>query len=281
MRKELPVNQIITGDSARVLQLFPSRSVHLIVTSPPYNAARSYTHEFNANVFHLEKILIESWRVLMDGGVMVIVVGDTTVAGSETGLPSQIETFIRCVLHMNLHDSMIFEKNSAAHRSSNRYQQVFEFMYIFSKNGKPRTVHLIKDHPIKNENKKSWGKRTSRQTDGTLIETVRKTNNNTHDIRRNIFKYNVGGCGVASSFKNVKNHPASFPDALAENHIYTWSNRGDIVLDPFSGSGTTCAMAKKHGRKYIGIDISAEYCELSQDRINHTVQIEPDDDQKN
>ncbi|MBF0466884.1 MAG: site-specific DNA-methyltransferase [Nitrospirae bacterium] len=276
MKRELPVNTIYKCDSAIFLQRIVSRSIHLIVTSPPYNDARSYTHEFNVTVFHLEKILMESCRVLVNGGVFAIVVGDTVVNKSETGLPARIVTFMLDYCHMTLHDTMIFEKNSSGHRESNRYQQVFEFVLVFSKYGAPRTFTPLRDHPIKSS--KPWGTRTFRQYDGSLCETERKTYNNDFDVRRNIWKYSVGGRGVASTFKRVSEHPATCPDRLPEDLILTWSERGDIVMDPFCGSGTTCAMAKKHGRLYLGCDISEQFCELSRDRINNTVTLEPEDD---
>jgi site-specific DNA-methyltransferase (adenine-specific) len=135
-------------------------------------------------------------------------------------------------------------------------------MFVFSK-GTPKTAHLICDKENKWAGHTNWGKNTSRKKDGELVETTDIKPVPTHSPRNNIWKYVVGK-GFNSSDKESHEHPAIFPEKLAEDHILSWSNEGDIVLDPFCGSGTTCKMAKKNARKYIGIDISEEYCLLAE-----------------
>ncbi len=86
-------------------------------------------------------------------------------------------------------------------------------------------------------------------------------------MRDNVWLYNTGFL-VSSPEKDAFQHPAIFPEKLAEDHILSWSNPGDVILDPMCGSGTTCKMAVKHQRQYVGIDISEKYCELARERID-------------
>ena len=83
-------------------------------------------------------------------------------------------------------------------------------------------------------------------------------------IKGNIWEYVVGKKAVD---QEAKNHPAPFPYDLAKDHILSWSNENDIVLDPMCGSGTSCIAAFENNRKFIGIDICTEYCDLSKKRI--------------
>jgi site-specific DNA-methyltransferase (adenine-specific) len=164
-----------------------------------------------------------------------------------------------------LHDTMIYEKNTSsfpAKRNGNRYTQIFEYMFVFCKD-KIKTANLICDKPNKWAGHTNWGKNTNRLKNGELQETSDIKPVPDFSPRNNIWKYNIGK-GFNSSDKESHEHPAIFPEQLAEDHILSWSNEGDIVLDPFSGSGTTCKMAKKNNRKYIGIDISEEYCKLAE-----------------
>ena len=160
---------------------------------------------------------------------------------------------------------MIYEKNTSsfpARRTGKRYTQIFEYMFVFCK-GKIKTGNLICDKPNKWAGHTNWGKNTQRGKDGELKKTKDIKPVPDFSPRNNIWKYNVGK-GFNSKDKESHKHPAIFPEKLAEDHILTWSNKDDVVLDPFMGSGTTCKMAKKNGRKYIGIDISKEYCELAE-----------------
>jgi site-specific DNA-methyltransferase (adenine-specific) len=159
---------------------------------------------------------------------------------------------------------MIYEKNTSsfpAKRNGNRYTQIFEYMFVFCKD-KIATANLISDKPNKWAGHTNWGKNTNRLKNGELQETTDIKPVPDFSPRNNIWKYNVGK-GFNSKDKESHEHPAIFPEQLAEDHIMSWSNEGDIILDPFSGSGTTSKMAKKNGRKYIGIDISEEYCKLA------------------
>lgn len=257
------INKIINEDSEKILKEIPSNSIDLTVTSPPYDDIRDYKgYNFNDNV--LNNIIAELFRITKSGGVVVWVVGDTTNNGSESGT-----SFRQALKFMEsgfkLHDTMIYEKNTSsfpAKRNGNRYTQIFEYMFVFCKD-KIKNVNLICDKPNKWAGHTNWGKNTTRLKNGELQETTDIKPVPDFSPRNNIWKYNVGK-GFNSKDAESHEHPAIFPEQLAEDHIISWSNENDIVLDPFSGSGTTSKMAKKNNRKYIGIDISEEYCKLAE-----------------
>jgi site-specific DNA-methyltransferase (adenine-specific) len=257
------INRIINSDSEAFLKTIPSDSIDLTVTSPPYDDIRDYKgYNFSDKV--LNSIICELFRITKPGGVVVWVVGDSTNDGSESGT-----SFRQALKFMEtgfkLHDTMIYEKNTSsfpAKRNGNRYTQIFEYMFVFCK-GKIKTANLICDKPNKWAGHTNWGKNTNRLKNGELKETTDIKPVPEFSPRNNIWKYNVGK-GFNSSDKESHLHPAIFPEQLAEDHILSWSNEGDIILDPFSGSGTTCKMSKKNKRNYIGIDISEEYCKLAE-----------------
>jgi len=256
------INRIINADSESFLKTLPTNSIDLTVTSPPYDDIRDYKgYNFSDKV--LNSIIKELYRITNIGGVVVWVVGDSTTNGSESGT-----SFRQALKFMEtgfkLHDTMIYEKNTSsfpAKRNGNRYTQIFEYMFVFCKE-KIKTANLISDKPNKWAGHTNWGKNTNRLKNGELKETTDIKPVPEFSPRNNIWKYNVGK-GFNSSDKESHEHPAIFPEQLAEDHILTWSNEGDIILDPFAGSGTTCKMAKKNKRNYIGIDISEEYCALA------------------
>jgi site-specific DNA-methyltransferase (adenine-specific) len=252
-------NTIQCGDNVEVLRRVGDATVDMVVTSPPYDNLR----EYKGYEVAFPELLRQLLRALKPGGVVVWVIGDATVNGSETGTSfRQALAFVDA--GFKLHDTMIYEKNTAsfpARRNGTRYTQIFEYMFVFSK-GVPKTANLICDKENKWAGHTNWGTNTTRKKDGTLEETSDIKPVPTHSPRNNIWKYVVGK-GFNSSDSESHSHPAIFPEKLAEDHILTWSNEGDVVLDPFCGSGTTCKMAKKNKRTYIGIDISSEYCELA------------------
>ena len=248
------LNQIICGDNVEIMRQMPDKCVDLTVTSPPYDNLRTY----NGFSFNFENVAKELYRVTKDGGVVVWVVGDATVKGSETGTSfRQALYFMDC--GFNLHDTMIYAKNSYMPLTHNRYEQQFEYMFVFSK-GKPKTFN-----PIKIKSQTAGTKRNrggSKAKEMSYAERLRneKTTVNEYKQAPNIFWYDVG--------KNDKSiHNAPFPEQLANDHIISWSNPGDLVFDPFLGSGTTAKMAYLNGRNYCGIDISEEYCEIARRRV--------------
>jgi len=252
------LDQIICGDCLEVMRGLPDGCVDLTVTSPPYDDLRTY----NGYVFDFEGIAKELYRVTKDGGVVVWVVNDATIKGSETGTSFRQALYFKDVCGFNLHDTMIYQKNSYPFPPLNRYYQQFEYMFIFSKKP-PKTHNLLRV-------KTTWKKATSeisttRLADGTTQKMRYKKGQSTR-IRDNVWVIDTGYMRTTKC-KEAYKHPAMFPEQLANDHIISWSNPGDVVLDPFCGSGTTCKMAKVNGRHYVGIDISEEYCEIARRRV--------------
>ena len=258
------------GDCLERIKEIPDGSVDLTVTSPPYDNLRTYagTLEWNFDIF--KQVANELYRVTKDGGVVVWVVGDATIKGSETGTSFKQALCFK-EIGFNLHDTMIWEKStfSAVGALKTRYAPVFEYMFILVK-GKLKTFNPIKDKPNKHFGVKHHG--TYRKDDGTTKEVVGKSKGKVvaeYGQRHNVWKVNEEK--VLNKF-----HPAVFPEQLANDHIISWSNEGDVVFDPFMGSGTTGKMAILNNRKFIGIEKVPEYfnigvnrmCNLNDDCLN-------------
>lgn len=244
------------------MKLMDDNTVDLTVTSPPYDDLRKY----KGYSFDFEPIARELYRVTKDGGVVVWIVGDATKDGSESGTSFKQALYFM-EIGFKLHDTMIYIKNGGLNSGSLKaYQQKFEYMFVFSK-GTPKTVNLIKDRPNKYVEDRIKKKK---QKDGSYIEQHFKTEE--FGTRYNYWIYDTGS-GKSTKDKIAFNHPAPFPEKLAEDHILSWSDEGDIVFDPFMGSGTTAKMASLNNRKWIGFEMSEEYCEIIKNRIgsNHNM----------
>jgi len=266
---EIPMeyrNQVVTGDANEQMLRLPNDCIDLTVTSPPYDDMRIYKgDEFDFETFLLMREQL--YRITKEGGVVVWVVGDKVINGGESGTSfRQALSFIDA--GFILHDTMIYRKAGPAHPASGRYFQVFEYMFVFSK-GRPKTFNPIKDR-VNTWYGKKWSKeRTHRLPNGEMkVTSWDISEGGKLGMRFNVWKYQVG-YGHSASDTWAHQHPAIFPEALAADHIWSWSNPGDIVLDPMCGSGTTCKMAKEHGRNFIGFDISEEYIEIAQKRVRY------------
>ena len=256
-------NKIYNMDCVAGMKLLEDCSIDLTVTSPPYDNLRMY----KGYAFDFEAVAAELFRVTKDGGVLVWVVNDATIKGSETG------TSFRQALHFKeigwkLHDSMIYAKDSCPYPETTRYYPGFEYMFVLVK-GKIKTVHLIADKPNKTSGDKVSG--TERKTDGTIRRmsaVVKNTGRKVkpYGVRSNIWHYGMGFM-KSTTDKIAYKHPAIFPEKLARDHIISWSNPGDVVLDPFMGSGTVAKMARLTGRDFIGFEISKEYCDIAEERL--------------
>ena len=234
--------------------------IDFILTSPPYDNLR----EYNGFTFDFENIAKELFRILKNDGIMVWVVGDAVIDGSETGTSfKQALKFME--IGFKLHDTMIFEKNSSAFPASpnsKRYTQIFEYMFVLVKGKIRDDIHLLADKPNKYAGWVNWGKLTSYNKEGHIKNKKEKINEvPEYSLRNNIWRY------VTGMDKDTEHHPAVFPDKLAEDHILSWSNQGDLVYDPFLGSGTTAKMAIANKRHWIGSEISSEYCKIIDNRI--------------
>ena len=248
----------IDDDCLSFMRKLDDCCVDLTVTSPPYDNLRKY----NGYCFDFENIAKELFRITKDGGVVVWVVGDSTIKGSETGTSfRQALYFMDC--GFNLHDTMIWHKISPF-QHKNRYISSFEYMFVFSK-GKPKTTNIICDRKNKHGGQTIHG--TERMPDGTTRQLSGAKNK--RKIKEYGQRYNVWD--IPPNKSNKTGHPATFPEQLANDHIISWSNEGDTILDPFMGSGTTAKMAILNKRNYIGFEISKEYCDIAEKRIQNIV----------
>jgi len=249
------MNKIIRGDCLEVMKTLEDNSIDLTVTSPPYDNLRDY----NGYSFDFEGIAKELFRVTKEGGVVVWVVGDATIKGSETGTSFKQALYFK-EIGFNLHDTMIYRKANPMPVKHNRYLPCFEYMFVFSK-GIPKTINLIEEDTLATGKEKYTG---TQQENGKF--TAYGKHRNLKRIKYNVWDIKVGS-NQTTKDKIAFQHPAIFPEKLAEDHILSWSNEGDIVLDPMAGSGTTLKMAKKNNRNYIGIEISEEYIEIIKERL--------------
>jgi len=255
--------KLINDDCLKVLPTIPENSIDLIITSPPYDNIRDYNNSSTWNFDMFKNIANELQRSLKDGGVIVWIVNDATIKGSETGTSFKQALYFK-EIGLNLHDTMIWEKETftAVGSIKTRYAPVFEYMFILSKD-KPKTFNPIKDRKNIFANHKIYG--TVRQKNGqTKPVSSNGKKIKEYGIRHNVWKIN-------SEKSNKTNHPAVFPINLVQDHIKTWSNENDLVLDCFMGSGTTGLACKNLNRDFIGIEIDKEYFEIAKNRIESTL----------
>lgn len=251
--------RLYNGECGKIMRdNIQENSVDLVVTSPPYDNLRDYnTKKYQGNNY--EKITSELYRVLKPGGAVVWVVSDQVVKGSETG-----SSFRQALMFMEqgfrLHDTMIWVKDTSSFPEKVRYNQVFEYMFVFSK-GKPKTFNPIKDRKNKYAGTKVHG--TYRTKEGSTVSRGEKWSQSVvseFGKRSNVWE-------IPTEKKNKTGHPAVFPLSLAKDHINSWSNPGDTVLDPFMGSGTTGVACKELGRNFVGIEMDESYLKIAKERI--------------
>lgn len=249
---------IYCGECSRVLAQFPDLHFNLTVTSPPYDDLREYL----GYTFDFDAISGQLWRVTDKGGVVVWVVADQTKDGSESGTSfRQALGFME--LGFNLADTMIYKRIPIGMRGSlDTYNQAFEYMFVFSR-GKIKTTNIIKDR----NNTRHGDDYSQRRGKNGKLEKASKRHIRAKTGRRlNVWQYNTGAANTTKD-KVAFDHPAIFPEALARDHILSWSNPGDLVLDPMAGSGTVGKMALELGRRCVMIDVSEEYCKIMVERL--------------
>lgn len=254
----MELNKIYNMDCLEGMRMLDDNCIDLTVTSPPYDDLRKY----NGYSWDFESIARELYRVTKQGGVVVWVVGDKTVKGSETGTSFKQALFFK-EIGFNLHDTMIYlsDKPPLTHP---RYEQKFEYMFVLSK-GKPKTFNPIM---VKCKYAGTSLKGKTFRHDGHNLESLHKTDKvKQYKIKGNVWEYSTG-YQKSTKDKVAFKHPAIFPEQLAKDHILSWSNDGDVVMDIFMGSGTTAKMCKLTNRNYIGFEISEEYCDIAEERLN-------------
>ena len=251
------------GDNVQTMrESIPDASIDLVVTSPPYDNLRTY----GGHTWDFEGLAAELWRAIKPGGVVVWVVNDATVDGSETG------TSFRQALHFKdlgfrLHDTMIYLKPSFSFPESVRCHQVFEYMFCLSK-GDVKTFNQIKDRKVVTAGQPLGGDYYRDRNGKSVVRPGSEDRGPRAELGGRFNVWTIANGGEASAAdKAAFGHPAIFPESLARDHILSWSNEGDTVLDPFSGSGTTIKMARLMGRKGIGIEIHQGYCDIAVERL--------------
>ena len=254
-------------DCLTTMSRMEDNSVDMVLTSPPYDNIRSYEEKSN---FNFEKTSVELFRIIAEGGVMIWIVGDQTIEGDETG------TSFKQALHFKeigfkLFDTMIYAKECQGAVGNNKgYWQAFEYMFVLVK-GKPTTINLLFDRRNSRIEKGWMSSSGNRRRDGSQ-KTGWKSGCGEYGRRTNVWKYK-NSLWNTSKDKIAFQHPAIFPEALARDHILSWSNKGDLIYDPFMGSGTTAKMCIATQRNWIGSEINENYCDIIRKRIKN-VQIE-------
>ena len=252
----MEINKCYNENCLDTMAKMPDGFVDLTVTSPPYDNLRTY----NGYSFDFEAVAKELFRVTKQGCVVVWVVGDATVKGSETGTSFRQALYFKDI-GFNLHDTMIYEKSGMAFPDSTRYHQIFEYMFVFSKR-KPKIFSPIKDRKNKYIGAVGGNKR------GGLCKREE------YGSRFNIWRFN-NGRDNSTKDRIAFEHPAIFPESLANDHIISWSNVGDVIFDPFMGSGTTGKMAIINNRSFIGIERVDKYFDICVERIGD-IEMQPD-----
>jgi len=253
----IEINKNYNENCLETMARMPDNFIDLTVTSPPYDNLRQY----NGYSFDFENVAKELFRVTKQGGVVVWVVGDATIKGSETGTSFKQALYFK-EIGFNLHDTMIWSKPSftAVGALKTRYAQTFEYMFVFSK-GKIKTFNALKNRKTTSRSKDKHG--MIRQKDGSM----RPMSNRGKQYGEFGIRYNVWNMPPVMSSIERTGHPAQFPEQLANDHIISWSNEGDLVYDCFMGSGTTAKMSILNNRNWIGSEISSEYCKIIEERV--------------
>ena len=251
------------GDCLEVMAGLPDESVDLTVTSPPYDNLRTYNGSLNDwTPEKWQAIIRELFRVTKQGGVVVWIVGDATINGSETGTSFR-QALYAMECGFRLHDTMIWAKDGSSYPTSVRYTQAHEYMFVWSK-GAPKVTNIIADKPNKCVGTRLHG--TNRTADGTTKPKAVIRNATVRTVKQFGSRLNYWLVPTEKQSRRF-GHPAMFPESLARDHILSWSNPGDVVLDPFMGSGTTGKMALLERRRFIGIELEPNYFQIACRRI--------------
>jgi DNA modification methylase len=247
----MELNKIYNEDCLETMKRMPDNFLDLTVTSPPYDNLRNY----NGFVFDFESVAQALFRVTKSGGVVVWVVGDATIKGSETGTSFRQALYFK-EIGFWLYDTMIWSKGCITSPTESRYFNTFEYMFILSKQ-KPKTLNLLSD-------RKNITANSLRVKHTNMRQPKRQTTGETFVLGDYGRRYNIWDINPYSEFSG---HPAVFPEALAKDHILSWSNENDLIYDPFGGSGTTAKAAHLLKRNWILSEISDEYVELANKRL--------------
>ena len=259
----LKANQVYLGDCTELLRKVDDESVDLVVTSPPYDHLRSYEGTLKWGDSVWQSILFELYRVSKQGGLVVWIVGDAVVkAKGETGTSFRQALFAKEAGFL-LHDTMIWQKSDYTPLNHNRYEQCFEYMFVFSK-GRPKTFNPIKVLCVSAGSTYNHARRGKQKEETQAMRRRPELRAVKHTkIKANLW------LGKKSQYNSI--HPATFPLWLVKDHILSWSNEGELILDPFMGSGTTAIACLETKRKFIGMEVNPDYHHLSLHRIQEAI----------
>ena len=260
----MKVNKIYNESNLDTMSRMPDNFVDLVVTSPPYDNLRTYEGDSQFDFTATAKSL---YRVIKKGGIVVWVIGDQCKDGN-TSLTSFRQGIEFQEIGFKMYDVMIYHRLNPMPLTV-KYAKGFEYMFVLSK-GKVKTANLLKEPS--NLAGKNFKARGHRNPDGSYKNSDKPVPGIVKNakIKSNVWGY-YGGSGHSAEHNSPAfEHPAVFPESLAFDHILSWSNRGDLVYDPFMGSGTTAFMCMKTQRDYIGSEISEKYCEIIEKRLHGT-----------
>ena len=253
---------LFCGDCLEVLKKLPDNSVDMYFFSPPYDELRDY----NGFTLDLSSIGKEIERTLKDGGVSIMVMQDSTNNFKKSG--TTFRTIVNWLdnTELKLWECCIYNRKATPGAWwTYRFSVDHEYVPIFFKGKRPQ--HFDKEHmKIPNPNAGKNIKGSVRGKDGELIPLECTTND-------------TMCCGTVMHYSNSKRerpkdwhlkkqHPATFPEKMTADFIRAFTKEGMLVVDPFVGSGTTGVQCKKLKRKFVGIDISQEYIEISKQRLS-------------
>lgn len=254
-------NRLFHGCGIAGMQMLPDNCIPLTVTSPPYDGIR----EFGGHPFYFKPMARELWRVTAEGGVVCWHVQEEISNGSESGTSSEQRLYFRD-LGFRLHHTMVVETVGGHISSRVRYGASLQYVFFLSK-GKPRTFNPICDVANKHAGKKTGF--YQRRKDGSIrhqatveIKEMR--------VRGPVWRLNPGSHNTRDP--EVRQHPALMHEELARDLIASWSNEGDLILDPMSGAATTANMALLLNRRYLGFEIFREYHDLATARLEKTAE---------
>ena len=261
----IELNRIYNEDCIRTMDRMPRDFIDLVVTSPPYDGIRDFKEDDGAGRWDWNKFketVCYLHRVMKEGGVIVWVISDRVIDGDENCDSFKQALYFR-ESGFKLHDTMIYlKRGGCANADITHYWNGFEYMFVFVK-GKIKTANLLRDR--KNRQALAPSSGTRRGQDGDLRKVM--AGQEEFGRRTNVWTYDVG-FGKVSKDRVAHDHPAIFPEALARDHIVSWTNEGDLVYDPFMGSGTTAKVAKQEKRNYIGSEVSKDYCDIADKRLH-------------
>ena len=263
---KMELNRIYNEDCLETMKRLGPDAVDLVMTSPPYDAGiRAFKEDDAAGAWNWEKfqsVAKALFRTMKEGGVIVWITSDQTIKGDETGTSLKQILYFK-EIGFKLYDTMIYAKNGVTMNSdAKHYWDGFEFMPVFTK-GKIKTVNLLRDK----KNKPCYRpNHWRRNRDGSFTKPT-EMRVGEYGRRTNVWTYSTS-YNITSRDKCAYEHPAIFPEPLARDNILSWSNKGDLVYDPFMGSGTTAKVAKQEGRLWLGSEVSKDYCEIADKRLH-------------